>query len=182
MRYLNRANSIKSLCHNILNICVSSTAVRIYSKQGYRPTVFYPKPPSGGNTLYQSLATQCEKVDIPFLLYLPSEAQLIADSYSLLVDAIFGLGYCAPLSPDFATIVQTLVRSRVPAVSIELPSGKVTESDSTEGPCVRANRGKSAGEIRCPRNFYSKCITSKCLTLKMKVKVTEYNIYNGAIR
>ena len=29
--------------------------------------------------------------------------------------------------------------------------------------------------------FYSKCIT-KCLTLKMKVKVTEYNIHNDAIR
>ena len=29
--------------------------------------------------------------------------------------------------------------------------------------------------------FYSKCITRKCLTLKMKVKVTEYNIHNDSI-
>ena len=30
--------------------------------------------------------------------------------------------------------------------------------------------------------FNSQCITRKCLTLKMKVKVTEYNIRNGSIR
>ena len=30
--------------------------------------------------------------------------------------------------------------------------------------------------------FYSKCITRICLTLKMKVNVTEYNIHNHVIR
>ena len=30
--------------------------------------------------------------------------------------------------------------------------------------------------------FYNKCITRKCLTLRIMIKVTEYNIYNGAIR
>ena len=29
---------------------------------------------------------------------------------------------------------------------------------------------------------YSNCITRKCLTLKMKIKNTDFNIYNGAIR
>jgi NAD(P)H-hydrate epimerase len=87
--------------------------------QGYKPTVFYPKPPPGAaNVLYHNLA------DIPFLLYLPSEAQLVTDSYSLIVDAIFGCGYQAPMAADFTAIVQTLIRSKVPIISLDIPSGK----------------------------------------------------------
>lgn len=95
--------------------------------QGYKPTVFYPKPPTGAaNVLYHNLATQCEKTDIPFLLYLPSEAQLVTDSYSLIIDAIFGQGYLPPMAADFAAIIQTLIRSKVPVISIDMPSGKWT--------------------------------------------------------
>jgi len=84
--------------------------------------VFYPKP-SGGHVVYANLATQCEKADIPSLLYLPSDAQLVADSYSLVVDAIFGVGYEPPMSSEFAAIVQTIGRSKVPVVSLNVPSG-----------------------------------------------------------
>jgi len=92
--------------------------------QGYRPTVFYPKP-STRHAVYATLATQCEKADIPSLLYLPSDAQLVADSHSLVVDAIFGVGYDPPMSSDFAAIVQTIIRSKVPVVSIDVPSGRL---------------------------------------------------------
>ena len=92
--------------------------------QGYRPTVFYPKP-STRHAVYATLATQCEKADIPSLLYLPSDAQLVADSHSLVVDAIFGVGYEPPMTSDFAAIVQTIIRSKVPVVSIDVPSGRL---------------------------------------------------------
>ena len=46
----------------------------------------------------------------------------------------------------------------------------------------RASRGKYAGDIRCLPIFYNKRITRKCLTLKTKVMVVEYNIRNGPIR
>ena len=91
--------------------------------QGHRPTVFYAKP-STGQATYANLATQCEKADIPSLLYLPSDAQLVADSYSLVVDAIFGVGYNPPMGSDLAAIVQTISRSKVPVVSIDVPSGE----------------------------------------------------------
>ena len=46
-----------------------------------------------------------------------------------------------------------------------------------------AGRGKSAGDMRYLCNFfYRKMHNKKCLTLKMKVKVTEYNIRHGLIR
>ena len=57
-------------------------------------------------------------------MYLPSDAQLVTDSYSLVVDAIFGVGFEPPMSSDFAAIVQTISRSKVPVVSIDVPSGK----------------------------------------------------------
>ena len=85
--------------------------------------MFYPKP-STRHAVYATLATQCEKADIPSLLYLPSDAQLVADSHSLVVDAIFGVGYEPPMSSDFAAIVQTIIRSKVPVVSIDVPSGQ----------------------------------------------------------
>ena len=47
----------------------------------------------------------------------------------------------------------------------------------------RASRGKSAGDNHRMRIFfYNKCTTRICLTLKMKIKVMEYNIHNVAIR
>ena len=45
-----------------------------------------------------------------------------------------------------------------------------------------ASRGKSAGTTAIRALFYTKCIAGKQLTLKTKVKVTEYNIHYGAIR
>ena len=102
-------------------ICI---CICICTGQGYRPTVFYPKP-STGRAVNAILATQCEKADIPSLMYLPSDAQLVADSYSLVVDAIFGVGYEPPMSSDFAAIVQTITRSKATVVSIDVPSGTV---------------------------------------------------------
>ena len=96
--------------------------IRVCRWKGYRPTVFSPKP-STKHPVYMNLVTQCEKADIPSLMYLPSDAQLVADSYSLVVDAIFGIGFEPPMSSDFAAIVQTITRSKVPVVSIDAPSG-----------------------------------------------------------
>lgn len=44
--------------------CLSAT-------QDYEPTIFYPK--RSPDPLYRDFTTQCEKMDIPFLSYLPTE-------------------------------------------------------------------------------------------------------------
>ncbi|XP_019497609.1 PREDICTED: yjeF N-terminal domain-containing protein 3 isoform X6 [Hipposideros armiger] len=56
----------------------------------YEPTIFYPT--RSLDPLHQDLTTQCEKMDIPFLSYLPTEVQLINDAYGLVVDAVLGPG------------------------------------------------------------------------------------------
>ena len=59
--------------------------------QGYRPTIFYPK--RAKKKLFEPLVAQCEKMDIPFLSYLPSDNNLVRDSYNLIIDAVFGIKY-----------------------------------------------------------------------------------------
>lgn len=54
----------------------------------YEPSVFYPT--RSLDELHRDLTTQCEKMDIPFLSYLPTEVQLINDAYGLVVDAVLG--------------------------------------------------------------------------------------------
>ncbi|XP_013923098.1 PREDICTED: yjeF N-terminal domain-containing protein 3 [Thamnophis sirtalis] len=44
----------------------------------YEPTIFYPKKSS--NPLYRDFTTQCEKIDIPFLSYLPAEVKAVQES------------------------------------------------------------------------------------------------------
>ena len=108
-----------------------------------------------------NLATQCEKADIPSLMYLPSDAQLVADSYSLVVDAIFGIGYEPPMSSDFAAIVQTITRSKVPVVSIDVPSGQclLAATRTCSGFCphkqCRNNNSNNSGQsnLKCQQTY-----------------------------
>ena len=117
--------------------------------------MFFPKP-SARHAQCANLATQCEKADIPSLLYLPSDAQLVADSYSLVVDAIFGVGFEPPMSSDFAAIIQTISRSKVPVVSIDVPSGALL---ITRGP--RRGRGVSV-HWGLPRGLHQPKQTDLC--------------------
>ena len=84
--------------------------------------MFYPKRTS--NQLYQNLTRQCQKMDIPFLSFLP-EPQLVATAYNVIVDAIFGFSFKPPVRPEFATIIETVIASGLPIISIDVPSGEM---------------------------------------------------------
>ena len=49
----------------------SNAASLLSTAQDYEPTIFYPK--RSPDPLYRDFTTQCEKMDIPFLSYLPTE-------------------------------------------------------------------------------------------------------------
>ncbi|KAI0237600.1 NAD(P)H-hydrate epimerase [Lamellibrachia satsuma] len=89
---------------------------------GYHPTIFYPKRPN--KPLLNNMTTQCEKMDIPFLSYLPSESKLITDSFNFVIDALFGFSFKGPARPEFAIIIQQLCNCSLPIASIDVPSGK----------------------------------------------------------
>ena len=61
---------------------------------------------------------------MPFLSFLPSEANLITDSYNIVVDALFGFSFKGPPRADFASVLETLKNVEVPIASIDVPSGK----------------------------------------------------------
>ncbi|XP_064644967.1 NAD(P)H-hydrate epimerase-like isoform X2 [Lineus longissimus] len=98
---------------------------------GYRPTIFYPKAPN--KPLFKNLTTQCQKMDVPFLSYLPSDPSLIRDAYNLIVDALFGFSFKPPVRESFLEIIDTLKRIDIPIVSIDIPSGWHVEEGDQHG-------------------------------------------------
>lgn len=51
--------------------------------QEYEPTIYHPKRST--QTLHQDFTVQCEKMDIPFLSYLPTEVSSSAQNEPRLV-------------------------------------------------------------------------------------------------
>eukprot|EP00070_Physeter_catodon_P048068 XP_028354962.1 yjeF N-terminal domain-containing protein 3 [Physeter catodon] len=88
----------------------------------YEPTIFYPT--RSLDPLHRDLTTQCEKMDIPFLSYLPTEVQLINDAYRLVVDAVLGPGVePAKVGGPCMRALATLKLLSIPLVSLDIPSG-----------------------------------------------------------
>ncbi|NWH78093.1 YJEN3 protein, partial [Piaya cayana] len=98
----------------------------------YEPTIFYPK--RSPDPLYRDFTTQCEKMDIPFLSYLPTEVQLINDAYNAVVDAVLGAeGEAGEGREPCAAILATLKHVRIPIVSLDVPSGWDAEAGGSGG-------------------------------------------------
>ncbi|XP_041530725.1 yjeF N-terminal domain-containing protein 3 isoform X2 [Microtus oregoni] len=93
----------------------------------YQPSIFCPA--RSADALHCDLTTQCEKMDIPFLSFLPAEVRLIDDAYGLVVDAVLGPGVRpAEAGGPCARALATLKRLSIPLVSLDVPSGWDTEA------------------------------------------------------
>ncbi|KAJ3599589.1 hypothetical protein NHX12_033545 [Muraenolepis orangiensis] len=100
--------------------------------QEYEPTIYYPKRSSDG--LHQDFTVQCEKMDIPFLSYLPTEVQLINDAYNLVIDAILGVeADPSNVKEPYAGMLVTLKQVKIPIASVDVPSGWDVDEASKEG-------------------------------------------------
>ncbi|XP_059835916.1 NAD(P)H-hydrate epimerase isoform X2 [Hypanus sabinus] len=99
--------------------------------KGYEPAIFYPKQSS--KPLFQSLTTQCQKMDIPFLAEFPSEPALIDEVYNLVVDAIFGFSFKGEAREPFASILTILEAVTIPIASVDIPSGWNVEKGNPQG-------------------------------------------------
>ena len=49
-------------------------------------------------------------------------------SYDAIVDALFGFSFKPPVRPEFENIVNKLVNTALPVISIDVPSGKTALS------------------------------------------------------
>uniref|UniRef100_A0A8C4RBS0 ApoA-I-binding protein 2 n=1 Tax=Eptatretus burgeri TaxID=7764 RepID=A0A8C4RBS0_EPTBU len=119
----------------------------------FEPSIYYPKRPC--RPLCQALTTQCEKLDIPFLSYLPMEVQLINDAYFFVVDAIFGSGFTGQVLEPFVNVINTLQQLRTPIISIDIPSGWPVDNFPVDGlsPTVLVSLG--APKV-CSQHFSGK--------------------------
>jgi NAD(P)H-hydrate epimerase len=61
------------------------------------------------------------------------------EDYHLIVDAIFGTGFQPPVKPPAETIIKTLERTKVPILSVDIPSGLSADSGKLYTPSVKAN-------------------------------------------
>ncbi|XP_014071775.2 yjeF N-terminal domain-containing 3 isoform X2 [Salmo salar] len=98
----------------------------------YEPTIYYPKRTP--NTIHQDFTVQCEKMDIPFLSYLPTEVQLINDAYNLVIDAILGPETDhTDVKEPYAGILVTLKQVKIPIASVDMPSGWDVDQVTSDG-------------------------------------------------
>ncbi|XP_053705073.1 yjeF N-terminal domain-containing 3 [Synchiropus splendidus] len=98
----------------------------------YEPTIYHPKRSS--QTLHQDFTVQCEKMDIPFLSYLPTEVQLINDAYNLVIDAMLGPDEDRiNIKEPYSGILVTLKQVKIPIASVDVPSGWDVEDATEDG-------------------------------------------------
>ncbi|XP_015246785.1 PREDICTED: yjeF N-terminal domain-containing protein 3 [Cyprinodon variegatus] len=98
----------------------------------YEPTIYHPK--RSAHSLHQDFTIQCEKMDIPFLSYLPTEVQLINDAYNIVIDAMLGLETdSSNIKEPYSGILVTLKQIKIPIVSVDVPSGWNADEPSQDG-------------------------------------------------
>ncbi|XP_075046996.1 yjeF N-terminal domain-containing protein 3 isoform X2 [Mixophyes fleayi] len=120
------------ICGSEQNGAIGLVCARNLRTFDYEPTIFYPK--RSLDSLYKDFTIQCEKMDIPFLSYLPTEVQLINDAYNLVVDAVLGVEEeNEEMKEPWVNILGILKQIKIPIISLDIPSGWDVEAGNTEG-------------------------------------------------
>lgn len=99
-------------------------AARHLKHFGFRPTVIYPK--QGKTPLFVNLVQQMVDLGIPVSDHAPEQKEY--DSYTLVVDAVFGFSFQGPTRQPYTDIISTFASSKVPVVSVDIPSGWEVDS------------------------------------------------------
>jgi NAD(P)H-hydrate epimerase len=85
---------------------------------GLNPIVVYPKPSK--SQLFVNLVHQCVALNVPVRTDMDLN---MLNSYSLIVDALFGFSFQGPPREPFKSIIQSFAQSSSPILSIDIPSG-----------------------------------------------------------
>jgi len=95
-------------------------AARHLAMFGYKPTVYLPKP--GSKDIYKRLQTQCHNMEIP-TINSESDLETSLAKSDVILDAIFGFSFQPPIRAPFDTALQLISSSKLPIVSVDIPSG-----------------------------------------------------------
>lgn len=95
--------------------------------------VVYPKQSSG--PLFSGLVSQLENLDIKVRREMPEDYE---DKFDVILDGVFGFSFQATgVRPPFDKIMHELRRTKLPIVSIDIPSGWDVERGDVNGLGVR---------------------------------------------
>ncbi|KND03246.1 NADHX epimerase [Spizellomyces punctatus DAOM BR117] len=94
---------------------------------GYRPVVHYPKATE--KLLYKNLRRQLENLNVPFVENLDEELK----TATIVLDAIFGFSFRGDIRPPFDEVIKKIKGSKLPIVSIDIPSGWDVEKGNVNG-------------------------------------------------
>ncbi|CCA73040.1 related to human TGR-CL10C [Serendipita indica DSM 11827] len=120
-------------------------AARHLSMFGYKPTVFLPKP--GSKDIYKRLQRQTENLAIPTLSSIADLKDSLKET-DVILDAIFGFSFSGPVRPPFNEVLPLISKSKLPIVSVDIPSGW----DVEKGPVQREvdQSGEKIEEVLMP--------------------------------
>ncbi|KAG8967985.1 hypothetical protein FRC05_001695 [Tulasnella sp. 425] len=117
-------------------------AARHLAMFGYEPTVYMPKP--GSKDIYKRLQQQCTNCTIPTISSLDElKQQLQPGKSDCILDAIFGFSFKPPVRAPFDEVLPLLNNSKLPIVSVDIPSGWDVEKGPVE---LKTNEGTSVGD------------------------------------
>lgn len=149
---------------------------------GYEPVIYYPKMPAG--TLFENLAKQCELMGLEFV---PTVEKI--NEYSLIVDALFGFSFGPPIRQPFIKVMNDLIDTTVPIISIDIPSGWHVENGPEDERKIRPDLLISLTSPKlCSRFFRGKHhylggrFVPRALAEKYQLNLPEYPAHETVVR
>ncbi|KIP08985.1 hypothetical protein PHLGIDRAFT_126694 [Phlebiopsis gigantea 11061_1 CR5-6] len=155
-------------------------AARHLGMFGYNPTIWYPKP--GSKDIYQRLQSQCQNMKIPILA--PStEVDSLRDALAcsdVVLDAIFGFSFKPPVRPPFDAALSLISESKLPIVSVDIPSGWDVEKGNAAGigldpdVLISLTAPKEGSREFAGRHFLGGRFVAKAMAEKFDLNLPEY--------
>ncbi|GJE91768.1 YjeF N-terminal domain-like protein [Phanerochaete sordida] len=155
-------------------------AARHLGMFGYNPTVWYPKP--GSKEIYQRLQAQCRNMRIPILA--PStDATSLRDALArsdVVLDAIFGFSFKPPVRAPFDDALKLITDSKLPIVSVDIPSGWDVEDGNAAGVglepdvLISLTAPKEGSREFKGRHFLGGRFVPKAMNEKFELNLPEY--------
>ncbi|KAN0087487.1 YjeF N-terminal domain containing protein [Tylopilus felleus] len=155
-------------------------AARHLGMFGYDPTIYMPKP--GSKEIYKRLHKQCDNMNIRSL---PPDAPLdmlrsTLSSSDVILDAIFGFSFKAPVRAPFDEVLPLISSSKKPIVSVDIPSGWDVEKGNEGGvgivPDVLVSLTAPKEGVRTfeGRHFLGGRFIPKAMEEKFRLNLPEY--------
>jgi len=155
-------------------------AARHLGMFGYKPTIYMPKP--GSKDIYKRLQAQCTNMDIATLEPSASVDSLrdALSSSDVILDAIFGFSFKGPVRVPFDSALSLISSSKLPIVSVDIPSGWDVEEGNASGVglepdvLVSLTAPKEGVKAFEGRHFLGGRFISKAMEQKFELNLPEY--------